>query len=180
MGGGDELHLSLVERIDAVKDEVTPPDEDATVPQWAAAAVFAGRYATATRWFRQVHGPDGVMTSGLRYWAIRPFAIVAALRASEGEGVDASTTDAAARVALRDLGLTWLDQEIESIRTGLDEKTMTAPNALRALERWTSSPGLKSIRDAASVAKSPESQRERLRAHWKRWEETIARVRPAD
>lgn len=174
-----ELHVSLIPRIDALQGSAAPPeDDDASPSQWAAAAAISGRCATAARWFRFVHGPEAVVEA-TQFWAGRLFASVAALRAAEGEGVDAKTTDAADRVALRDLALAWLDADLEVARKSLDTKAWTPAKTLRTLQRWTSAPRLKPIRDEAVIARFPQAQREKVRALWKQWEELASRVRPA-
>src|SRR5262249_50690878 len=105
--------------------------------------------------------------------------IVAAIRAAEGEGRDASSTNAAARTALRDLGLTWLDHELEAVRIALDAKTTTSPDALRGLQRWSNGSGVAALRKEELVRAWPEAQQARLRSFWTRWKELVVRVRPA-
>jgi tetratricopeptide (TPR) repeat protein len=174
-----ERHTSLIPRIDALRDAPVPPaDEEATASQWAAAAAISGRCATAARWFRVVHGPDAVAETS-HFWANRLFAAIAGLRAAEGEGLDASSTDASARIALRGLALGWLDADLDSAKKSLDSKAWTPARTLRTLQRWTSCPRLKPIRDAEVIARFPQEQREQVRVLWKKWEELAAQVRPA-
>ncbi len=135
-----------------------------------------GRFALAARWFGEALERDAAPAVDRRMQHAYNAACCAAL-AGCGQGLDDSPPDEAAREKLRGQALTWLDAELDRWTKDLESATAEIRVVVaRTLKHWQTDKDLAGIREAAEMAKLPESERTAFDALWKRVNELVAQA----
>src|SRR5262249_56982536 len=98
-----------------------------------------------------------------------------------GEGEDAAALGEKERARWREQALAWLRADVAAWTKRLaDPRTPARAAAQQLLRHWQHDPALAGLRDADSLAKLPEAQREAWRRLWADLEAVLKQARRQD
>ncbi|MFO0889983.1 MAG: tetratricopeptide repeat protein [Isosphaeraceae bacterium] len=167
------------EALDARLAEVLEGSEPKDKPErltLAQRAYDTMHFAPAARLWSEALAADRSLTADRH--AQHPYnAACAAVLAAGGQGIEGPSLDESAKARLRRQALGFLKQELaawdESLRSGPPQ---AQPFVVQTLKRWREDADLADVRDAAALAKLPQSERKDFQALWNEVEALLRRL----
>jgi tetratricopeptide (TPR) repeat protein len=160
--------LTLTKRLPAVlrsEDRPTSVDERLEFALLCQKP-FEQRYAAASRFYADAFAADPKLADDLKSRNRYKAACAAALAAA-GQGKDAAKLDDKEKARLRGQALGWLQADL-ALWTKPAQSTKPQDRAAvqQTLRHWQQDTDLASVRDAASLAKLPQAEREAWQELW--------------